>query len=101
MVFVFFEKVWVLLKRIPRGRVSTYGDLARALKKPGAARAVGNACNANPNSPGVPCHRVVASDGSLGGYATGLKKKISLLRSEGVLVENNRIVDFDSKRWRF
>ena len=64
----FNKKVWAALKLIPRGRVTTYKELAKYLGKPKAARAVGNACGANPDAPRVPCHRVVRSDGRLGGY---------------------------------
>lgn len=97
----FFQAAWKKMSQIPRGRICTYGEIARALKKPGAARAVGNACNANPHAPKVPCHRVVASDGTLGGYAGGLKKKMWLLKREGIAVSNGKIVDFDQKKWRF
>ncbi len=64
-------------------------------------RAVGNALNKNPFAPLVPCHRVVSSDGSLGGFAYGSKAKIVLLKKEGVAVKNNQIVDFEKKIWRF
>ena len=63
----FNKKVWAALKLIPRGRVTTYKELAKYLGKPKAARAVGNACGANPDAPRVPCHRVVRSDGRLDG----------------------------------
>ena len=66
-----------------------------------AYRAVGNAMNKNPYAPQVPCHRVVCSDGSLGGFASGLKRKIEILKSEGVEVKNNMIVDFEKKMFRF
>lgn len=98
---VFFESVWKAMRKIPRGKVSTYGDLARAIQNPRAVRAVGRACNQNPDAPRTPCHRVVASDGSLGGYAGGSAKKIRLLKSEGVHVFRNRIVDFERIRHRF
>jgi len=97
----FFDAAWKKMSQIPRGRVTTYGEIARALKKPGAGRAVGNACKANPNAPQVPCHRVVASNGSLGGYAGGLRKKIGLLKKEGVLTENGKITEFKHVFWRF
>lgn len=97
MPSVFFKRVWKLLSKIPKGKVTTYSEIARHLKKPRAARAVGNACSANPNAPKVPCHRVVASDGTLGGYADGAKKKIALLKKEGVLVKNGRIAGFEQK----
>jgi O-6-methylguanine DNA methyltransferase len=94
-------RVWGLLKKIPCGRVVTYKQVALALGKPNAARAVGNACRRNPFAPDVPCHRVVKSDGSLGGYALGAGKKAALLESEGVRVANGRIVDFKKAGWRF
>ncbi len=98
---VFFARVWKILSKIPKGKVTTYSEIARQLKKPGASRAVGNACNANPFAPRVPCHRVVASNGKIGGYAHGLKKKIVLLEKEGIRVKNGKIVDFEQKLWRF
>ncbi len=87
--------------RIPGGKVSTYQLVARAAGNPKASRAVGNACNANPFAPMVPCHRVVSSDGKIGGYAKGLPTKIRLLEKEKVGVQNNKIVDFESKLFEF
>src|SRR5687767_2471843 len=86
----FNQKVWALCARIPAGRVATYGQIARALGSPGAARAVGNALNKNPYAPVVPCHRVVGSNGSLTGFAGGLAKKGQLLEREGVALRNGR-----------
>jgi methylated-DNA-[protein]-cysteine S-methyltransferase len=86
----FNQKCWALLSQIPRGKVSTYADLAHALGTK-AYRAVGNAMNRNPYAPAVPCHRVVGSDGRLTGYAQGLKKKREMLESEGVHCENDRV----------
>ncbi len=91
----FNEKIWVVLNRIPRGKVTTYKEIAKAVGSPKAFRAAGNACNKNPNSPKTPCHRVVSFDGSLGGYAHGLRKKIKLLESEGIRIKNNKIVNFE------
>ena len=79
----FNEKVWALTARVPKGKVTTYGDIARALNCNGA-RAVGNALNRNPFAPAVPCHRVVGSAGALTGFAAGLPKKQRLLKAEGV-----------------
>ncbi len=90
----FDEKVWKALKKIPKGKVATYKQIAGLAGSPNAFRAVGNACNKNPHAPMTPCHRVVSSSGSLGGYAGGLKKKIKLLESEGIRIKNNRIVNF-------
>jgi methylated-DNA-[protein]-cysteine S-methyltransferase len=93
----FNEKVWKAMKRIPKGRVATYAGLARAVGKPKAFRAVGNACNRNPDAPKVPCHRVVSSDGKIGGYAFGTAKKIALLAREGVKVKNGKVVNFEKR----
>ena len=85
----FNERVWAMTARIPAGKVVTYADIATALGTK-AYRAVGNALNRNPYAPGVPCHRVVGSDGRLTGFAGGLPKKESLLNREGVLVKKGR-----------
>jgi len=90
----FNEKVWKTLTRIPRGRVATYGQIAKASGSPSAARAVGNACNKNPYAPNIPCHRIVNSSGFLGGYAHGILRKKKLLKKEGIKVKNNKIVNF-------
>ena len=86
----FNEKVWALTARIPTGKVTTYGDIARALNCNGA-RAVGNALNRNPFAPAVPCHRVVGSAGALTGFAGGLPKKQQLLKAEGVAFVGNKV----------
>jgi methylated-DNA-[protein]-cysteine S-methyltransferase len=93
----FQEKVWTLCARVPRGKVTTYGAIARALGSTAASRAVGAALGRNPYAPQVPCHRVVAADGKLTGYsgAGGLALKKSLLEKEGVRVRNGR-VDVDA-----
>lgn len=92
----FAARCYNLLRKVPRGRVTTYAALAGALHSK-AYRAVGNAMHRNENAPVIPCHRVVRSDGTLGGYAGGVKKKIALLKSEGVIVKKGRIVDFKKK----
>jgi O-6-methylguanine DNA methyltransferase len=92
----FSKRVWLAMLRIPKGKVATYQTIASLAGSPRASRAVGNACNANPFAPDVPCHRIVASDGSLGGYAHGPAKKIALLKNEGVRVRENAIVDFEN-----
>jgi methylated-DNA-[protein]-cysteine S-methyltransferase len=79
----FDRSVWRALRRIPAGRVRTYGEVARGVDRPGAARAVGGACGRNPVAIVVPCHRVVASNG-LGGFGAGLAVKRRLLGLEGV-----------------
>ena len=97
----FDEKVWLKLKEIPYGRVTTYKAIAIALGKPNAARAVGNACRKNSSAPAVPCHRVVKSNGEIGGYAAGVKKKIELLSAEGINVRNGFVQDFFLVKWKF
>ena len=81
-------KVWKFVKKIPKGKVKTYKQVAIGINKPKAARAVANACGQNPYSPIVPCHRVIRSDGNLGGYSApgGLKTKKKLLKREGFLL---------------
>jgi AraC family transcriptional regulator of adaptative response/methylated-DNA-[protein]-cysteine methyltransferase len=79
----FTSKVWREIARIPRGRVRSYGRIAKTLKSPHAARAVGQACGKNPVPLVIPCHRVIASDGSLGGFSAGLEVKRKLLALEG------------------
>ena len=78
-------KVWNYLKSIPKGTVKTYKQVAIAINRPKSARAVANACAKNPYSPKVPCHRVIRSDGSLGGFsaAGGTKAKKKILKNEG------------------
>jgi len=87
----FPQQVYKLTRRIPRGRVTTYGRIARALGNPGASRAVGNALNRNPYAPQVPCHRVIRADGSVGGFASGPARKMARLRKEGIIIKNGRI----------
>ncbi len=79
---VFQRRVWRALKRIPRGQTRSYRQIARAIGAPRAVRAVGSACGANPVALAVPCHRVLRSDGGLGGYAWGLSVKKLLLEAE-------------------
>jgi AraC family transcriptional regulator of adaptative response/methylated-DNA-[protein]-cysteine methyltransferase len=78
----FQQRVWRALRRIPAGTTTTYGELARRIGAPGAARAVGTACGQNPIAVAVPCHRVLRGDGDLGGYRWGLPRKRALLARE-------------------
>ncbi len=82
----FQVKVWKYLLKIPKGKVKTYKQIAIAIKKPNSARAVGNAIGKNPYAPRIPCHRVIRSNGELGGYSGkgGIKKKSKLLKKEGI-----------------
>ncbi len=87
----FDKRVLDLISKIPEGKVSTYKQVAIALGKPKAARAVGNALSKNPNPVEIPCHRVVKSSGTIGGYRLGRDKKVELLRKEGVEVIEGKI----------
>lgn len=81
---LFSQSVWRVCAEIPAGETRTYGWIARRIGKPGAARAVGRALGANPFAPVIPCHRVVRSDGSLGGYSGpgGIQTKEKLIQKE-------------------
>ena len=82
----FQVEVWSYLRKIPRGSVKTYSQVAKDIGKPLAIRAVANAIGKNPYAPKIPCHRVIRSDGSLGGYSGkgGVKTKRFLLKKEGI-----------------
>ena len=86
------------VRRIPPGRVATYGDVAAAAGRPRASRAVGNIMRGC-TVPGVPCHRVIAAGGRLGGYGGNLELKRALLRAEGILVAGSRIKGFHTIRY--
>jgi methylated-DNA-[protein]-cysteine S-methyltransferase len=87
----FSEQVYDVVKKIPRGKVMTYKQVAIAMMKPRSARAVGNALNKNPDLLIIPCHRVVRSNGLVGGYVHGMRKKVSILLSEGIGIHHNRV----------
>lgn len=97
----FKEKVYSFTKKIPKGNVATYGQLAKLAGKPKAARAVGAFMRTNPDAPQTPCHRVVAADGKLTGYSAGkgVKTKKQMLNKEGV-VFNGEKVDLAKSQWR-
>ncbi|MFA7341954.1 MAG: MGMT family protein [Candidatus Methanomethylophilaceae archaeon] len=98
------EAVWARLRQIPPGRVCSYGDLAEAIGRPGNARAMGRLLSKNPEPIVTPCHRVVLSDGRLGGYMGGYERssqKQELLEIEGVKVLEGVVVDFPRIRFRF
>ena len=84
----FQKKVWNYLKSIPRGKTMSYKQVAKGINSPKSIRAVANAVGKNPYPPKIPCHRVVRSDGSLGGYSGkgGIKRKKLLLKSEGIIL---------------
>ncbi len=96
----FNKRCYQKLTLIPKGMISTYAEIAKSLDS-NAYRAVGNAMAKNPHPVAVPCHRIVKSDGTLGGYALGISKKIQLLKKEGIKIKNNKVVDFESKLFLF
>jgi O-6-methylguanine DNA methyltransferase len=94
----FAERVLLVVRRIPPGRVTTYGDVARLAGRPRGARAVGAVLRAA-TRPGLPYHRVVAAGGRLGGYGADPHLKRSLLVAEGLTLRRGRILDFERHRW--
>ncbi len=96
----FANSVYSALKSVPEGKVTTYAELARAVGTK-AYRAVGQVLHRNPFAPIVPCHRVICSDGKLGGFAGGPAKKLELLRAEGVPVLDGKIVPLERYLFRF
>lgn len=91
----FNEQCYQLLNNVPKGRVTTYKAIAQALNS-NAYQAVGNAMHRNPNPFTTPCHRVVNSDGRLGGFVFGSERKLELLRSEGIVIVNDKVQNFSS-----
>ncbi|MGQ9514886.1 MAG: MGMT family protein [Thermoproteota archaeon] len=91
--------IYKLLKQVPKGKVTTYKALAKAVGHSNAARAIGMIMRYNPYAPMVPCHRVVYSDGRLGGFngLKGVKEKARILKREGVIVKDGRIVGFKDR----
>ncbi len=99
----FSKKVYFYCSKIPKGKISTYREIAGAMKTK-AYRQIGQALKRNPYAPKVPCHRVVKSNGDIGGFSgsdlKNIKKKISILKKEGVDVKKNRVVDFEKRLFR-
>jgi methylated-DNA-[protein]-cysteine S-methyltransferase len=95
----FQRRVISVVRRIPPGRVATYGDIAALAGKPRAARAVGNIMR-TAGVPGVPYHRVIAAGGAIGGFGGNVQMKRQLLRAEGVEVGVGRVRGFNQLRWR-
>jgi methylated-DNA-[protein]-cysteine S-methyltransferase len=94
------KDVYALLTKIPHGKVSTYGDIARALGYPRASRAIGRIIAKNPNPISVPCHRVVKSNGEIGGFAYGQQKKREILEKEGIKFHNRIVDNFRESRFK-
>ena len=92
----FQNRVFEVVKKIPKGKVSTYQKVAKLAEKPRAWRAVGNILNKNRDKK-IPCHRVIRSNGKIGGYKDGIKKKIALLKKEDIIIKNAKITSGFSK----
>lgn len=101
MTTSFYERVYEVLRSVPVGKVVTYGQLAALSGSPKAARAVGMCMKVNPDAPHTPCHRVVASDGSLTGYSggKGVSTKREMLEREGVVFKGNK-VNLQVSQWK-
>lgn len=95
----FAELVFEIVRQIPKGNVATYSQIANLAKNPKAFRAVGQALNRNPTPITIPCHRVVRSNGDLGGYEKGVSEKIRLLKKEGIEIQAGKI-DLASYGWQ-
>jgi len=95
------RKVFSLVKRIPKGKISTYKQIAIKLKKPKAARLIGKILSKNKHLIKIPCHRIVKSNGSIGGFILGEKKKSLLLKKEGIKIKKGKIIDFKKHLIKF
>ena len=94
-------KVYKKLLQVPKGKVTTYGELAKAVGLKNGQRIIGMIMKKNPYPVIIPCHRVVKSDGKIGGYAYGEKIKSRILANEGIQIKNGKIIDFDKEKYYF
>jgi len=95
------KKIYEKLLKVPEGKITTYGELAKAVGFTNGQRAVGKIMNKNPYPVIIPCHRVVKADGKVGGYAYGEKIKINMLKKEGVKINDGKIKDWEDTFYRF
>jgi methylated-DNA-[protein]-cysteine S-methyltransferase len=95
------QKIFKKLLEVPKGQITTYGELAKAVGLKNGQRAVGKIMNKNPYPVIIPCHRVVMSTGKVGGYAYGEHVKIKMLNDEGIKIKNGKIVDLENIIYRF
>ncbi len=94
-------KVYRKLLQVPKGKVTTYSDLAKAVGLKNGQRFVGTVMKKNPYPVIIPCHRVVKSDGKIGGYSYGEKIKLKMLEKEGIKIKDGKIIDFDNEKFYF
>jgi len=95
------KKIYKKLLEVPEGKITTYGELAKAVGIKNGQRIVGKIMNKNPYPVIIPCHRVVKSDGKVGGYAYGEQVKIKMLTNEGIKIKNDKILDWENTVYRF
>ncbi len=95
------QKIFKKLLQVPKGQITTYGELSKAVGLKNGQRVVGRIMNKNPYPVIIPCHRVVMSTGKIGGYAYGEHVKTKLLTDEGVQIKNGKILDLENKIYRF
>ena len=95
------KKIYKKLLEVPKGQITTYGELAKAVGLKNGQRAVGRIMNKNPYPVIIPCHRVVMSNGKVGGYAYGENIKTNMLNDEGIKIENGKILDWKKTIFRF
>lgn len=95
------EKIYKKLLDVPKGQITTYGQLAKAVGLKNGQRVVGRVMNRNPYPVIIPCHRVVMSTGKIGGYAFGQNIKVKMLSDEGIEISNGKIIDLENKIYRF
>jgi methylated-DNA-[protein]-cysteine S-methyltransferase len=95
------KKIYKKLLEVPKGKITTYGELAKAVGLKNGQRAVGKIMNKNPYPVIIPCHRVIKSDGKVGGYAYGEEIKSNMLTKEGIKIKNGKILDLENTIYRF
>jgi len=95
------QKIYKKLLEVPKGKVTTYGELAKSIGFTNGQRVVGRIMNQNPYPAIIPCHRVVRSDGKVGGYDYGEEVKINMLQQEGIKIKNGKILDWEKTVHRF
>lgn len=95
------KKIYKKLLEVPKGKITTYGELAKSVGLKNGQRAVGKIMNKNPYPVIIPCHRVIKSDGKIGGYAYGEEVKLNMLINEGIKIQNGKILDLENTIYRF
>ncbi len=95
------KEIYKKLLEVPEGKITTYGELAKAVGFTNGQRAIGRIMNKNPYPVIIPCHRVVKSDGKVGGYAYGEEIKIKMLKKEGIKIKDGKILDLENTIYRF